>query len=175
MNQYIEEHNGMFALHTDHTSYLFRVDAYGHLEHIHYGRRVSLSDGEALSLKQTLPYGTAVEYEDNVQRSFRDIEPFEYGNSGIGDYRTPSCLVSYAGGTSTDFAFAGFDTDDKEQVMQNGFPCAYDASGSLTIHLVDKTRVCHITGKTSSRTDGDSSRIDRNILSLHFLYPVAMK
>lgn len=139
MNQYIEEHNGMFALHTDHTSYLFRVDAYGHLEHIHYGRRVSLSDGEALSLKQTLPYGTAVEYEDNVQRSFRDIEPFEYGNSGIGDYRTPSCLVSYAGGTSTDFAFAGFDTDDKEQVMQNGFPCAYDASGSLSIHLKDKT------------------------------------
>lgn len=138
MNRYIEEQQGLFALHTDHTSYLFRVDCYGHLEHIHYGRRVSLSDAEALSVKQTLPYGSAVEYEDNVQRSWRDVEPFEYGNNGIGDYRTPSCLVSHPNGTSTDFVYQGYCVEDKEQVIQNGFPCGYDASASLTIHLIDK-------------------------------------
>lgn len=138
MNRYIEEQQGLFALHTDHTSYLFRVDGYGHLEHIHYGRRVNLSDAQALALKQTLPYGTAIEYEDNVQGSWRDITPFEYDNHGIGDYRTPSCLVSGSAGSSTDFVYQGYETEDKEQVMLNGFPSAYGAAGSLRVHLLDK-------------------------------------
>ena len=138
MNQYIEEKHGLFALHTDHTSYLFQVDGYGHLEHIHYGRMVSISDAEALSVKQTLPYGTVIEYEDNVQKSWRNVAPFEYGNNGIGDYRTPSLLVKTSLGTCTDFTYLGYSVEENEEVMLSGLPGAYDADASLVIHLFDK-------------------------------------
>ena len=109
MNQYIEEKHGLFALHTDHTSYLFQVDGYGHLEHIHYGRRVSISDAEALSVKQTLPYGTVIEYEDNVCQSFfkatnrndtLKIHSYELKKEITTDYELKKCFFQAVSNSS---------------------------------------------------------------------------
>ena len=48
----IEFKNNIFLLSTADTSYMFRVDRYKHLEHLHYGDRVRIEDGDALGLKE---------------------------------------------------------------------------------------------------------------------------
>ena len=76
----IKTENGVFFLETKNTSYLFRVTSRGHLEHIHYGARVSSSDAEALCLKNTIMLGTTVAYDAkdtaySVILPFRQIRP----------------------------------------------------------------------------------------------------
>ena len=58
----------VFLINTDHTSYMFRVDQYGHLEHIHYGTKVPLSDWKALSYKKLILHGDTILYgHDHIQ------------------------------------------------------------------------------------------------------------
>lgn len=58
----IEIHDRMFLLNTKKTSYLFMVNEYGHVEHIHYGKKVRIEDAEALRYKRTIPYGSLLVY-----------------------------------------------------------------------------------------------------------------
>ena len=44
----IEIRDGFYALHTLHTTYAFRVMETGQLEHLYYGRKISLGDGSSL-------------------------------------------------------------------------------------------------------------------------------
>lgn len=137
MKNCITENHGLFSLHTEHTSYMFRIDRWGHPEHIHYGRRVEEADAEALSLKHTLPYGMSSEYTDEDPRSWRSTAPFEYTNCGIGDYRIPACEIRTSAGIVTDFRYEGFEIEDIPSPMECGFPSAYGADGELIIHLYD--------------------------------------
>ena len=43
----IKDHT--FLISTNDTSYMFRVNKYGHLEHLHYGGRVTMKDEMALA------------------------------------------------------------------------------------------------------------------------------
>ena len=54
----IEIRDRTFLLNTKKTSYLFMVNEYGHVEHIHYGKKVRIEDAEALRYKRTIPYGS---------------------------------------------------------------------------------------------------------------------
>lgn len=58
----IEIRDRTFLLKTKNTSYLFMVNEYGHVEHIHYGKKVRIEDAEALRYKRTIPYGSLLVY-----------------------------------------------------------------------------------------------------------------
>ena len=47
----ITEENGVFHIRTDTYSYLFKIDAYGLPEHLHFGAPVKTRDAGALSCR----------------------------------------------------------------------------------------------------------------------------
>lgn len=55
----IQRYNQCFVLGTDHTTYCFRVMKTGHLEHLYYGRKITLTcdeDADALIEKQEVDH-----------------------------------------------------------------------------------------------------------------------
>ena len=62
----IEIKDKLFHIKTQDTSYLFGITAQGHAEHIHYGKKVMLSDAEALKMKNTIMLGTTVDYGKEI-------------------------------------------------------------------------------------------------------------
>ena len=111
----IEIQDNLFHLNTRDTSYLFGITAHGHAEHIHYGKRVSLQDAEALKLKNTIVLGSTVDYSKDVGYSL-DTMPLEYSGIGKGDFRhTPIELIMPDGSFVTDFVY------DRHSVTQGAF------------------------------------------------------
>lgn len=129
--------NHTFLLNTANTSYMFRIDRYGHPEHIHYGAKVSVSDAEALSLKRVLSYGEAAEYEDHVSASWRDIVPLEWSSSGIGDFREKPLEIRHAEGATLDFRYSRYEIHEGTCMHNNSLPDPYDGDASLILVLDD--------------------------------------
>ena len=55
--------NSTFHLSTDAYSYLFRVNDYGILEHLHFGAPVAAADVQALACKPGTGWGSSVSYD----------------------------------------------------------------------------------------------------------------
>ncbi len=130
--------NNVFALETKDTSYLFRTTSRGHLEHIYYGARVSITDAEALCLKNNMMLGTTVAYDkENAAYSLETL-PQEFSGIGKGDYRhTPIELLLADGSFVTDFVYQSHsvsDTPATDQVL----PFATGEGQTLTVILADK-------------------------------------
>ena len=105
----IERIDRQFMLHTAHTTYCFQVLPTGHLEHLYYGRRITLPEGEgveALVEKHTFaPGNTNLYNRENTHFSLEDIR-LEMSSYGKGDIREPFVEVIHADGSSTsDFLF----------------------------------------------------------------------
>lgn len=80
-----------FALHTDHSSYLMRVDASGYLRHDYYG--VRLPNGTCFQADTRAPHPDA--------GCWPNLIPMEYAGTGHGDNRLPAVEVRYANGSET--------------------------------------------------------------------------
>lgn len=128
-----------FLLNTEHSSYAFRIDPYGHPEHIHYGNPVSFSDLDALSLKRSDEYGDSIPYEEGKNTTWLYTEPLEYGSEGRGDYHLSPLLLDSDTGITTDFRY---DSDEivKESVPAEGLPSACQGDSTLILHLKDSVR-----------------------------------
>ena len=105
----IERFDRQFMLHTAHTTYCFQVLPTGHLEHLYYGRRITLPRGEgleALMEKHTFaPGNTNLYNRENTQFSLENIR-LEMSSYGKGDIREPFVEIIHADGSSTsDFLF----------------------------------------------------------------------
>lgn len=99
----IKEEKQIFTLTTANTSYVFRVTDSGHLEHLYYGRKITMP-GEALFEKHTFAPGNT-NCTDRKEFSLEDIR-LEMSSYGKGDIREPFIEVTYADGSITsDFRF----------------------------------------------------------------------
>ena len=74
--------NGVFALDTRCTSYIFRVTKFRHLEHIHYGEHVAVSDAQPLASKHDIQLGSSVMYDPSDDNYCLDNLCLEW--SGVG-------------------------------------------------------------------------------------------
>ena len=83
----ISDKDKLFRLDTDHTSCWFRVTKFGHLEHLHYGQRLSEQDPEGLALKRTAMFGSSVLYDESDPVYCLDTMALEWSGIGRGDYR----------------------------------------------------------------------------------------
>ena len=140
----IQRYQQCFLLETKQTTYCFRVTETGHLEHLYYGRRITVPDeesAEALTEKHVfMPGNTNAYTKGNAAFSLEDIR-LEMSSYGKGDIREPFVEVIHADGSSTsDFLF-------EEAVIAKGkeeyrtLPGSYDDSGEadhLCITLKDK-------------------------------------
>ena len=62
----ITEENGVFHIRTDTYSYLFKIDAYGLAEHLHFGAPVKTRDADALSYRPGLGWGAGILLDPNL-------------------------------------------------------------------------------------------------------------
>ncbi len=138
----IKENNNVYIMHTDNTTYAFRVLENGYLEHLYYGKKIRLSEGaEALFEKHEFaPGNTALYTQENCGISLQDM-CLEVSGSGKGDLRTPFIEVVHADGSRTsDFTFASAKIV-KGKAESEIFPNAYgkeDEVESLIVTLKDK-------------------------------------
>ena len=115
----ISTHNNIFHLKTDCYSYLFRINAYGLPEHLHFGPPVADGDADAFACHPGIGWGSCVVLEDSDSGSCLDDKPLEWSGSGRGDYRESPLELA---GQSTDFRFVGAETVNGSVTMTCGLP-----------------------------------------------------
>lgn len=137
---------GSFFLETENTSYIFRVTPFGHLEHVHWGARVSRGDAEALSLKRSSQYGSSVMYSKNDSEYCLDVVPLEWSGEGRGDYRRAPIDVRLAPGQcTTDFRYVSHSITKGSVPMSGGLPTAYGGEQTLAVLLRDEPGEAELT------------------------------
>ena len=125
--------NGVFHLQTKHYSYLFRVNAWGLLEHLHFGAPVRTEDAAGFLCVPGLGWGSSVLLDGADPGSCPDVLPLEWSGSGRGDYRETPIELN---GAATDFCYAGFEIIDGIAPMS--LPQARDGGETLVITLAQK-------------------------------------
>lgn len=126
----------IFKLDTRHTSYIFTINKYGHPIHIYYGSRLPSADVEALEMKNTIGYGSSVEYAPGY---CLDSQLLEFSGIGKGDYRhSPVECVMPDGTYVTDFVYEGHRVDPQPYEGYCGLPFATGRGETLTLWFRDK-------------------------------------
>lgn len=126
-----------FALATERTTYCFRVMKTGHLEHLYYGRRITVesdADMEALTEKHAFMPGNTNAYDqENKDFSLEDIR-LEMSSYGKGDIREPFIEVIHGDGSATsDFLFEKAEIGMGKEAYRT-LPGSYDENNG-TEHL----------------------------------------
>ena len=129
--------NKVFKLDTRNTSYIFKIADCGKLESIHYGSYVRNQSYAALELKNTIQFGSCVDYDTSASYSLDNVL-LEYSENGKGDYRhSPIELVMPDGTYVTDFVYHSHEISDNAHKLET-LPSAYGKAQALTVILADK-------------------------------------
>ena len=139
----IREEQKLFVLDTAHTTYCFRVMDTGHLEHLYYGRKITVdaASAEALFEKHAFAPGNTNVYDGaHTSFSLEDIR-LEMSSHGKGDIREPFIELVHADGSTTcDFLFEEAVITAGKEAFET-LPGSYDETaqvGHLTVTLRDK-------------------------------------
>jgi len=124
--------NGVFLLKNEEFSYLFQVDKYGYLRHLHFGAPVKAEDAEALSCRPGLGWGSNIVLEDSDVESCLDFLPLEWSGSGRGDYRETPLEIS-AG--TTELRYVNYKITEGIVPMAGSLPQARGKCESLEVVL----------------------------------------
>lgn len=135
----ITEHNKVFQMDTEETSYLFRILPSGQLEHLYYGTRIHIAeDVSPLTEKHKRGYGDTVAYSQEDSTLCLDQLCLEFSGVGKGDLREPAIELSQQNGCFvTDFCYHAHKIyKGKEEIP--GLPSAYGDCDTLELTLCDK-------------------------------------
>ena len=125
--------NQIFQLSTDTYSYLFRVNSYGILEHLHFGAPVRTEDAEGFLCHSSLGWGSCVQLSDReLQPICLDDRALEWSGSGRGDYRESPVELA---GQSTDFRFVAAKIHERIVIMESGLPQPHGDCQTLEVTL----------------------------------------
>ena len=101
----VQENGRLFTIHTEHTTYQMKADAYGVLLRLYYGRRTQGS------MEYLLTYAdrgfSANLYDTGMDRTYSlDALPQEFPVSGTGDMRSAAMVMTSGNGIEgCDFRF----------------------------------------------------------------------
>lgn len=137
----ISFHHHLFHLSTQNTSYIFRVEPAMHLEHLHYGSKISLNHDTERALKQkhsSLPSATTC-YSRDFPNLSMELLRSEISTLGKGDYGDPFVELQFSNGSSTcDFIFDSYKISDHAPELPNlpsALPPLSGSSHTLEIYL----------------------------------------
>ena len=141
------ENNG-FIIETRNTSYIFKVLPTGQLEHLYYGKKLTIPEEavegtlDALCEKHAFYPGNTIGYDqEHLQYSLEDMR-LEMSSYGKGDIREPFVCITHADGSRTsDFLYDSYEIKN-ETLLLKDMPSSYDESGKaqrLTVILKDKS------------------------------------
>jgi alpha-galactosidase len=132
----IEFRDGVFFLSTAHTSYWFGVTAHGHLEQLHYGRRLPVQDPHSLRPKRVAQRASAIAYDPADPRYSLDAVALEYSTIGQGDYRRIPCRILTHHGYDLDPVYRGHRITE-DAAPARTLPTADGPAQSLHVTLAD--------------------------------------
>ncbi|MCD8122192.1 MAG: alpha-galactosidase [Clostridiales bacterium] len=141
------EKENTFTLHTDHTTYQMKVDPYGFLLHLYYGRR---TEG---CMDYLLTYAdrgfSGCPYDAGNDRTYSmDALPQELPCQGTGDYRSPAVVIRNADGSyGCNFRYRGYRIVSGKYRLP-GLPAVYARDGeaqTLEIDLEDSVSGARVT------------------------------
>ncbi len=143
----IENKNGLYALHTKNTTYMFNVMETGQLEHLYYGRRIKIDwdkdNGGALPFveKHAFPPGNTNQYDSEHPAFTLEDMCLEMSSYGKGDIREPFVEIVHADGSFTsDFLFEKAEVIKGKKEFET-LPSSYgseDEVETLEVTLKDK-------------------------------------
>lgn len=97
MSIHYQKENGLFTLHTAHSTYQMKVDPLGVLLHLYYGARLSGSLDYLLRYYDRGFSGSVADAGNDRTYSL-DVLPQEYPCAGSGDYRSPALVLRHENG-----------------------------------------------------------------------------
>lgn len=127
----ITEKDLVFHLQTASYSYLFRINAYGQPEHLHFGLPVDTDDADAFQCHPGLGWGGSVLLKEGDSGSCADDKMLEWSGSGRGDYRESPLELA---GISSDLRYASHEILTGSVQMASTLPQA--KGGNQTLHLI---------------------------------------
>ncbi|BBF45136.1 alpha-galactosidase [Lachnospiraceae bacterium KM106-2] len=134
----ITQNDKVFGLHTKNTSYCFRVLESGHLEHLHYGRKIRMEDGYLpLVEERTFVEGNAIAYDNQYPGLSFENMCLEVSTLGTGDVREPMVQLTYAdGSTTSDFRYDSHEILEEMEDRET-LPGSYGTCETLKMKLKD--------------------------------------
>jgi len=135
----ITHNNGIFHIRTEAYSYLFRINAYGIPEQLHFGAPIQAEDADAMCCRPGLGWGSSVLLDKDDTASSLDFLSLEWSGSGRGDYRESPLELS---GVSTDFRYDSFEI--LEGCASMTLPQAHGAEATLKLTLVQPGAKLHL-------------------------------
>lgn len=147
MSILFEEEEKRITLHTKDSTYQMKVDSFGFLLHLYYGRRTEGSMDYLLTYADRGFSGNP--YDAGADRTYSmDALPQELPCQGTGDYRSPAVIVKNADGSyGCDFRYTGHRIL-KGKYNLPGLPAVYaeeDQAETLEVYLEDRASGVQIT------------------------------
>ena len=141
----IQTADGIFILHTAHTTYAFATLPTGQLEHLYYGRKIRLYEPleeavRPLREQHTFQPGNCAAYDKEHENYTLEDMCLEMSSYGKGDIREPFVEIVYEDGSiSSDFVYDSYEILDEKEVW-NTLPNATDGGEKehLKIRLKDR-------------------------------------
>ena len=144
----IKQLGNLFVLETENSSYIFRVLDSGHLEHLYYGRKVTIQveeDAEYLYPTRAFLPGNHAAYSEEYNTLSLESLCQEVSSLGKGDYSVPFVDVVCADGSRTcDFRFcsarigSGSPDEDADGLPHSWAGDSGKTPQSLTVTLKDE-------------------------------------
>lgn len=120
------EKNRIFTLHTENTTYQMKVDSFGFLLHLYYGKKVEFGMDYLLTYYDRGFSGSPYDAGDDRTYSM-DLMPQEFPCQGIGDYRKIALAVRNADGSiSCDLRYKSHEIKSDKYALP-GLPAVYAA------------------------------------------------
>ena len=153
----IERFGSLFALHTEHTSYLFRITPSGDAEHLYYGERVLVTgeeDAQAAIPKLAFGPGNTIMRSPARPTEIPECMELECAGTGRGEVGEPFVEVTHTDGSfTTDFryeeaALFAVPGQDAPAPGDDALPASYDDTGraeGLRLTLRDAKRGLTLT------------------------------
>ncbi len=129
--------NGLFTLHTKHTTYQMKAGAHGVLLHTYYGPRV-----EGCDLSYRIRYVdrgfSPVPEEAGRDRTFSlDVLPQEYSACGMGDFRLPALDLELPNGSrGADLRYKSFRVEEGKYALE-GLPAFRGGEGETLVVVLE--------------------------------------
>ena len=134
----IFHNNNIFTIHTDNSTYQFKIDKFGYLIHMYYGRKTKgIIDWDYVYADRGF---SGSPYDSGNDRTYSlDYLPQEFPSQSTGDFRTQSLILHDSNGTfGADLRYSNYEILNGKYSL-NKLPAVYanndEASQTLIISL----------------------------------------
>lgn len=143
MTETIIKNDNLFVLNTNNTTYAFKVmEDCGYLEHLYYGRKISLENTDGLVEQRAFASGNSVVYEEGMNHLTLETVCLEYATLGKGDIREPMIEVRNTDGSNTlDFKYESAKILETKHVLKTMPSSIDDSNKAKTLEITCKDEV----------------------------------